>query len=189
VIAHKFLRAGAVGLITKEAWPLPGVEAERGGWRELPDGPLVPCRRGLHACRVDQLAYWLSAELWQVELGEEWIETRHSLVARRLRLVRRVEAWQGAAGQAFAEACAVRAEQAFAGTAEPSKLAREYLEQTRQFARARLTSLTAYAGALVSSAVVEEAQAMHAFDVERRLQGRTLAGLAGLAADVAGSPL
>jgi hypothetical protein len=186
VIAHKFLRFGALGLITKDAWPVParaGEAGEHGAWRELGDGPLVPCRRGLHACRVEQMGYWLADELWQVELGEEWIETRHSLVARRLRLVRRIDAWQGAAGRAFGEACAARAEQAFAGATGPSTLAREYLEQTREFARTKRTRLTAYAAALVSSAVVEESQAMAAYDAERRLQGRTLAQLAELSAD------
>ena len=183
MIAHKFLRRGALALITRESWPQPSADGSPGAWRELSDGPLVPCRRGLHACRIDQLGFWLADELWQVELDGERIETQHSLVARRMRLLRRVERWEGDVGQAFADACAERAVRAIASVAQPPPLAREYLEQTHAFARQHRHPLTAYAAALAVSAMAPAAEAMSAFDAERRVQGHTLARMVGLPAD------
>jgi hypothetical protein len=180
VIAHKFLRRGALGLLTREAWPQPSADGAPGAWVELLDGPLVPCRRGLHACRIEQLGYWLADELWQVELDGEHLDTQHSVVARRMRLLRRVHGWEGAAGQAFADACTARAQEALAAASSPPPLASEYLEQMQAFARLRNRPLTAYAAALAVSALAPGAEAMSAFDAERRLQGRTLAQLAGL---------
>ena len=58
--AYKFLRAGRVGAFSGEAWPEDGIIEV--------DGPLEECRNGVHACRADDLPYWLDDELWEVEL-------------------------------------------------------------------------------------------------------------------------
>jgi hypothetical protein len=182
MIAHKFFRRAAHGSLTDHCWPQPSAagEALDGGWQEATDGPLVPCRNGLHACRIDQLSYWISDELWEVELDGEWIETRHALVARRARLVRRVEAWEGAAAHGFAQICWQRAESAATRATQVSPLAREYLESAQQFAREGKAALSAYVGALVCSALGPSDQALATFDAERRAQGGLLAAAAGL---------
>ena len=48
VIAYKFLNAGAVGLFSRLAWPVPN-DAVPGAWVEA-EGPLEVCRNGIHAC-------------------------------------------------------------------------------------------------------------------------------------------
>lgn len=179
MIAHKFCRRGALGPLTQRAWPRP-LPAADGDWLQVEDGPLVPCRNGLHACRIEQLSYWIADELWEVELGDEWIETRHSIVARRARLVRRIEAWEGAAAGAFTRACLARAEAAFARAGQVGTLASEYLESTQQFARDDKPALTAYAAAILCSVLATGQASLADFDSERRAQGLLLAAAVGL---------
>ncbi|HSS38800.1 MAG TPA: hypothetical protein VLT58_08530, partial [Polyangia bacterium] len=108
VIAYKFLARGARGPITSWPWSVPtgGVP---GRWVEAA-GPVAVCRSGVHACRPRELAYWIHEELWRVELDPgspdgEWIEGPDCVVARRARLLQRVDAWSEAGGaQRFAVA-------------------------------------------------------------------------------------
>ena len=46
-------------MITGFQWPADGE------WVTV-DGPLEDCLRGIHACRVDDLGWWLSAQLWEI---------------------------------------------------------------------------------------------------------------------------
>jgi hypothetical protein len=97
-LAYKFLARGARGPITGLAWPAAG------RWLEA-SGHLALCHDGIHACRADQLAYWLHEELWRVELDGERIDGPDCVVAGRGRLVGRVDAWSETGGaQRFAAA-------------------------------------------------------------------------------------
>ena len=104
MIAYKFLRRDGTGVFTRYPWPLPGAGA--GAWVEA---PIVPCRSGVHACRVADLPLWLGRELYEVELAGEIVEERTKVVASRARLLRRVDAWDGAARDAYTRDCADRA--------------------------------------------------------------------------------
>jgi hypothetical protein len=106
---YKFLRAGAVGLYSDFAWPV-------GEWVEVPP-PLVPSRRGVHACRVGDLPHWLDDELWRVELDGEVLELDRMLVATRGRLVERVPTWDEKQLHALAAACVERG-RAYSGFGE-----------------------------------------------------------------------
>jgi len=107
MIAYKFLCAGGVGPFSGYRWPLPS-DGGAGPWvAGAPDA--VPCRRAVHACRVADLPWWLRAELWEVELEGTVTAGRHKVMAPRGRLLRRVERWDGACAQRFADACAERA--------------------------------------------------------------------------------
>jgi hypothetical protein len=97
VTAYKFLRAGRIGPFSGTEWPERGeVEAS---------GPLEACRNGVHACRSDDLPYWLDDELWEVALLGEVVEDRLKLVARGGRLVRRIDTWDDGTRRAFADWC------------------------------------------------------------------------------------
>jgi hypothetical protein len=97
--AYKFLRPGGIGPFSGFAWP-------NGDWVEA-GGPDL-CVRGVHACRQADLPYWITGELWEMELDGAIREEERKLVAERGRLVRRVEAWDALAGRRFAEAFARR---------------------------------------------------------------------------------
>ena len=99
--AYKFLRVGRVGAFSGEPWPEDTtIEVEV---------PLAECRNGVHACRAEDLAYWLDDELWEIELEGELVEGPLKLVARRGRLVRPLDAWNDDARREFAWWCLRRA--------------------------------------------------------------------------------
>jgi hypothetical protein len=103
VIAYKFLQAGGVAPFTGARWA-EGEAAEA-------QGALIPCRNGIHACRPQDLPYWLDDELWEVALEGEVVEGRLKVVARRGRLVRRVDGWNDETRAAFARMCLLRVAQ------------------------------------------------------------------------------
>lgn len=100
MIAYKFLAGERVARFSGLAWPATEwVEAE---------GPLDECRNGIHACRIEDLPYWLDSELWEVELQGRIIAGELKLVAERGRLVRLIEEWNEALRREFAAECVRR---------------------------------------------------------------------------------
>jgi hypothetical protein len=107
VIAYKFLAAGGVGPFSRYPWPLPRPGAP-GAWVAAAGGAMV-CHDAVHACRAGDLPWWLQDELWEAELGGAVTPGRHKVMAPRARLLRRVDGWDPACAQRFADACAGRA--------------------------------------------------------------------------------
>jgi hypothetical protein len=117
VRAYKCLRPGRVGPFSGYSWPL-------GEWVEG-EGAML-CTQGVHACRTTDLPFWLTQELWEIELDGQVRQERRKLVADRGRLVQRVEGWNGASAVSFAEDCTARAKQRAEGaTGEHAELLRE----------------------------------------------------------------
>lgn len=120
MIAYKFLLANRRGPFSRAQWPAPGE------WLDT-DGPLVECRNGIHACRPEELAYWLGEELWELELDGDLVARPLKILARRGRLGARVEAWDDAVQREFAEMCVLRTARHAAdaldaaGLAEPAR--------------------------------------------------------------------
>ena len=107
MIAYKFLAAGGVGPFSRYPWPLPRPGAP-GAWVAGAGGATV-CHDAVHACRATDLPWWLQDELWEAELGGAVTPGRHKVMAPRARLLRRVDGWEAACAQRFADACAGRA--------------------------------------------------------------------------------
>lgn len=92
MIAYKFLAGGRRGVFSGFEWPE----------REWVEGDATQtCVAGIHACRVEHLAYWVLGELWEVELDGDVVETALKVVAPRGRLLRRVDTWDDAARADF----------------------------------------------------------------------------------------
>jgi hypothetical protein len=102
MIAYKFLRTGRTGRFSNFEWPEPGV------WVRT-RSQTIPCTRGVHACRTRDLPWWLSEELWEIELDGEVEVDEHKLVAPAGCLRSRIDGWTPACAQDYAEACAWRA--------------------------------------------------------------------------------
>ncbi|WP_322750340.1 MULTISPECIES: hypothetical protein [unclassified Frankia] len=104
---YKFLRPAGTGPFTGYDWgTVPGtwVDAEVNAGA----GDVVPCRDGIHACRVEDLPYWLTEELWRIDLDGPLVIHENKVVARRGRLGTRVEQWTRAAAREFSVACVCR---------------------------------------------------------------------------------
>jgi len=82
VRAYKFLDEHGRAPFTATPW-------RAGEWVEA--ARAEPCHQGVHACRPTDLAHWLAATLWEVELDEPFGESRHKIVAARGRLVAPVD--------------------------------------------------------------------------------------------------
>ena len=72
-------------------------------WRTV-DGPVVPCRNGIHYCRPDQLVQWLGPTIWLFEDGtpDETIDHGDKMVTRKGRIVERIETWNETTARLFA---------------------------------------------------------------------------------------
>lgn len=101
MMAYKFLRPVRTGPFSAFRWPDPGE------WVRA-SGDLARCRVGIHACRTQDLPWWLAEELWEIELDGAVQPDEHKLVAPAGRLLRRVEEWTSECAQEYANACAWR---------------------------------------------------------------------------------
>lgn len=174
VRAFKFLAAGRIGPFSGAEWPAPA-GGRPGGWIEAA-GPLAVCRVGIHACQAADLPRWLDEELWAVELDAP-VAAATKLVAARGRLLRRLEAWDAQAAEAFRGACRERIalHAPAAGPAGAGMLAdaETFVGPTP----VRAAATTAYVATL---AAAHAAQSRDALETERAWQAAWLAARLGL---------
>lgn len=102
----KFLGAGATAPFSAFRWPVP-VDGAGDGWVVV-HGPLEPCRSGLHLCRPSDLPFWMLEELYTVEVDGPVLEFDDFVVARRARLLRRVDTWGQGLATSFNRDCVRR---------------------------------------------------------------------------------
>jgi hypothetical protein len=113
---YKFTRPGARSPFTGFVWPV----AE---WVEV-DGEVALCTNGIHACRIEALPRWLDDELWRIEVDEVALEHEGVVIARRARLLDRVEAWDAEMSRELARSCAARARELAERVSDPLVRAR-----------------------------------------------------------------
>jgi hypothetical protein len=170
VRAYKCLRPGRIGPFSGFSWPV-------GAWVEAEDSEL--CLRGIHACRTEDLPYWLTEELWEIELDGEVERQPRKLVAGRGRLVHRIETWTPAVAGRFAEACAVRTEERAARTTgeHSGRLAELAGDAAANSARGESVLL-----GFIAARAAEVDAGVDGYAEERRAQARWLASELGLGA-------
>jgi hypothetical protein len=86
--AYKFLDSAGRAPFTSTPWTT-------GEWVETASAH--PCVEGVHACRPADVAHWLAATMWEVELDGQIVESRHKVVASRGRIVAAVDGYDAAA--------------------------------------------------------------------------------------------
>ena len=175
--AYKFLASGARGPISGFAWPTPR-DGTPGGWVEA-DGPLTMCDRGAHLCRPADLSYWIHDELWEVETEGENIAGIDCLIARRARLVRRIEEWQAGGAARFGEAAATHAaDQVRQAVPDLRATVEGYVEDAFESARQGYVAFCAFSAAK-AVAKLEPPHMEAGFRRERAWQADFIATIAG----------
>lgn len=169
MIAYKFTRPGARSAFTDFTWP----EQE---WVDA-DGPLELCRNGIHACRVPALPRWVADELWLVELDGVEDDRDGVVLARRGRLVERVDAWHAESSRDLARACARRARQL--ADAQPEPLIGKMADDIAAIAEGPDPSATALA--MYCTAHAFDLAVPGGYDAERGRQADWLREQLGLA--------
>lgn len=102
---YKFLGGGATAPFSLFRWPAPGGDAP-GDWVAV-HGSLEPCRAGLHLLRAKDLPLWMLEELYTVEADGPVLEYDDFVLARRARLLRRVDTWGRDFATSFSRECAL----------------------------------------------------------------------------------
>ncbi len=171
MMTHKFLAKSGVGPISGFAWPVP-VGAAPGAWVEV-EGAVAPCTRGVHVCRVPDLAHWIHDELWAVEVDGAFAEGVDCLVVARARLVRKVDAWSGEGSLAFARGCVEHAA-ARTDPRVPTEV-RELLEDARSMIQDGYVAIAAFTAALAVSRMAERPHGEAAYRAEREWQSAWIA--------------
>ena len=108
---YKFLTADGEGLFSRFAWPLPN--GRPGPWVE---SEIEPCRSGIHACRKDDLPYWIAPALYEIEVDGPIEAHAIKVVAGRGRLLRRIDAWDATTRHAYGQMCFARAQELVAAS-------------------------------------------------------------------------
>jgi hypothetical protein len=165
VIAYKFLRDGGTSPFTGFGWP------SAGEWVEA--GEVEPCRSGIHACRVQDLPFWLGQELWEIELDGQVVQQERKMIAARGRLLRRVPGWNAELLDAFCAACRARTRLLVGAIPVLSG----YVGDIDRLRSQRRWGLAAFAAARAA----ELWDGPRGYERERRLQAAWLAERLGLA--------
>jgi len=85
-------------------WHLPQGD-QPGAWR-IAHGPLSLCNNGIHACRREDLIWWLGERIFTFELaGNELIESNNKVLNRKGRLLTELEAWNDDTARAWVDDC------------------------------------------------------------------------------------
>ena len=167
--AYKFLRPGAVAPFSGFSWP------SSGEWVEAREAAL--CTSGIHACRIQDLPYWIGPELWEAELAGAVRQEPRKLVATRGTLVRRIDGWDANARAGFAEACAQRVGERAerAGVEKADRLGAYAADAAANVARGEVALL-----GYIAARAAEVDAGVGGYMAEREAQARWLASELGL---------
>jgi hypothetical protein len=73
-----------------------------GEWVSV-NGKLIPCQRGIHLCREQDLLEWLGPEIWEAEYrGDEFIVHGNKVVVREARITTKYENWNDSTARLLA---------------------------------------------------------------------------------------
>ena len=107
-------------------------------WRSV-RGELVPCLRGLHLCREQDLVSWLGPVIWRAEYDGELIEAEGKVVARRARVTERLTTWNERTARLFAADCAEHVLPIFEKKHPGDSRPRDAIAVARRFANGEAT--------------------------------------------------
>ena len=146
-----------------------------GEWMPRIEGKLVPCRRGYHLCRREDLVHWLGPVIYEAEARGDVIETDDKIVVPEVRLLRRVPTWNERTARLFACDCAERSlDMVERRGSKVDPRSRKTIEVARRFAAGEATRGELVAARDAASAAAWDAAWDAAMLAERRWQTELL---------------
>jgi len=110
-------------------------------WRSV-RGNLVPCENGLHLCRRQDLTMWLGPVIWRAEVDGEVIEANDKVVARKARVVERLDTWNERIARLFAADCAEHVLPIFEKAYPTDDRPRRAIEAARAYANGSIDAVS-----------------------------------------------
>lgn len=150
----------------KGRWSLPhGMQP--GEW--MPEiANVIPCERGYHLCREQDLVLWLGPTIWIAEGRGACVEDEDKVVYGEARLLSRVETWSERTARQFAADCAGHVLPIWEAKHPDDDRPRKAIEAARAHARGEIG---AAAGAAARSAAGDAAgDAERAWQTARLMQ-------------------
>ena len=152
-------------------WNLPRRPSAPGKWMPKIEN-VVPCARGYHLVKGEQVIPWLRGGLWIAEWKGEYVDHKDKFVVGQARLVRKVETWNMTTVRLWAADCAERVldvfEKARPGDDRPRKAieAARRLDATKEELRAAYAAVNAAANAADADAVYAANAAVNAANAD-----------------------
>lgn len=135
-IFYKSFTADLRSVYRRFNWPLP-VNGAPGEWLPAVEGELELCTNGYHACKRDQIVYYLDAVLAEVEFaeGSELLHGNNKVCGRGpARVVRLLDGWNNRTQRLFACDCAEHVLPLFESTLPNDTHPRSAIKVARRFA-------------------------------------------------------
>ena len=135
---YKVLGKGGVPCNSgKDQWNLPK-DGEPGKWMPKIDD-IIPCERGYHLCRREDLIHWLNKEIYEAEGRGEFIRHDDNKdVFPEARLLRRIETWNDKTARLFEADCAEHVLYFFEKRYPNDDRPRKVIQAARDFANGKI---------------------------------------------------
>lgn len=182
---YKWLNGNQSCHAGKYTWSLPQ-NGEPGEWTSYLGGPLDPCARGYHLCRVGDLVVWLAPDLYEVETRGDVLKAGDKVVVRQCRLLRRVSAWDKRTARLFACDCAEHVLPIFEEQYPNDRMPREVIKTARRYICGEASAQDLYAARYTARAAAMytamDAAAAAAWDATMSATMSAAVGAVGAAA-------
>lgn len=153
-----------------------------GKWLPTIDGDIVLCRKGYHACTINQLTYWINAHLFEVEFSGDIVIGTDKIAGSRMRFVRKIEGWNDCNARLYACWCAEKVLPFYEERHPTDKRLYNTIEISRLFAHGKATPEELREARIMISVIQWEMEQ----EMEKELSVETVRAL-GAARAVAGS--
>ena len=128
-----------------------------GAWMPKVKGKLMPCERGYHICRRQDLIYWLEEAIFEVEYRGVIVEDDQKCVVREARLLRKIETWDEKTVRLFAADCAEKVLPIYESEYPDDDRPRKAIQAARDYANGKIKKAARSAAWSAALSAVESA--------------------------------
>ncbi len=139
---------------------------------------IIPCQRGYHLCRAENLVVWLNEEIYEAEGRGKFIRhDENKYIFPEAKLLRKLGTWNEKSARLFAADCAEHVLHFFAREYPNDDRPRKAIFAVRDFAMGKITDVelaAARAAARAAWEAAREAAGAAAWEAERKWQTKKI---------------